>query len=102
MSDTVRLLTPFDPVVWDRERFEMFWGWRYRSKPMFPLAKRGLAIMRYHCFRRDRVIGWGNLRVEDGQLKSEFGYVAHQPRDRVFKRELDAELERIKAFLAIA
>jgi hypothetical protein len=48
------------------------------------------------------VIGWGNLRVGDGQLKSEFGYVAHRPRDRFFKRELDAELERIKTFLAVA
>jgi uncharacterized protein len=47
------------------------------------------------------VIGWGNLHVNDGQLNSEFGYVALQPRDRVFKRELDAELERIKTFLAI-
>jgi hypothetical protein len=48
------------------------------------------------------VIGWGNLRVEGGQLKSEFGYVAHRPRDRFFKLELDAELERIKAFLVVA
>src|SRR5215510_570228 len=23
----VRLLTPFDPVVWDRDRFELLWGW---------------------------------------------------------------------------
>ena len=29
VPDTVRLLTPFDPVVWDRERFEIFWGWQY-------------------------------------------------------------------------
>ncbi len=28
VPDTVHLLTPFDPVVWDRDRFEMFWGWR--------------------------------------------------------------------------
>ena len=69
---------------------------------MFRPPNAGLVIMRYHCFTADRVIGWGNLRVKNGQLKSEFGYVAHQPRDRVFKRELDAELERIKAFLAIA
>jgi uncharacterized protein YcaQ len=29
-SDTVRLLAPFDPVVWDRRRFELLWGWAYR------------------------------------------------------------------------
>ena len=58
--------------------------------------------MRSPMLYGDRVIGWGNLRVEDGQLKSEFGYVAHRPRDRFFKRELEAELERVKAFLAVA
>src|SRR3984957_9684477 len=26
-DEEVRLLTPFDPVVWDRRRFELFWGW---------------------------------------------------------------------------
>src|SRR5664279_5363741 len=26
----VRLLAPFDPVVHDRSRFELFWGWVYR------------------------------------------------------------------------
>ena len=26
-ADAVRLLAPFDPIVWDRRRFELFWGW---------------------------------------------------------------------------
>ena len=26
------LLAPFDPVVWDRRRFEAFWGWDYRLR----------------------------------------------------------------------
>jgi uncharacterized protein len=102
LQDTVRLLTPFDPVVWDRDRFEMFWGWQYRFEAYVPAPKRRLGYYALPLLYGDRVIGWGNLRVEDGQLTSEFGYVAHRPRDRVFKRELEAELERIKAFLAIA
>lgn len=97
----VRLLTPFDPVVWDRERFELFWGWLYRFEAYVPATKRERGYYALPLLCGDRVIGWGNLRVENGQLKSEFGYAAHQPRDRVFKRELDAELERVKAFLAI-
>ena len=29
-DDTVRLLAPFDPVVRDRARFDLLWGWVYR------------------------------------------------------------------------
>jgi len=101
LQDTVRLLTPFDPVVWDRDRFEMFWGWQYRFEAYVPATKRRLGYYALPLLYGDRVIGWGNLRVKDGQLNSEFGFAAHRPRDRFFKRELDAELERIKAFLAV-
>jgi hypothetical protein len=100
--DAVRLLTPFDPVVWDRDRFEMFWGWQYRFEAYVPPLKRRIGYYALPLLWRDRVIGWGNLRVEHGRLKSEFGYVANRPRDRVFTRELDVELERIKAFLGVA
>jgi hypothetical protein len=50
---------------------------------------------------RDRVIGWGNLSVLKGKLKAEFGYIGRQPRARVFKRELEAELDRVRAFLRL-
>jgi uncharacterized protein YcaQ len=41
-QETVRLLAPFDPVVWDRDRFEMLWGWAYRFEAYTPAAKRKL------------------------------------------------------------
>ena len=40
--DQVRLLTPFDPVVWDRRRFELLWGWAYRFEAYTPASKRKL------------------------------------------------------------
>ena len=101
VQDTVRFLTPFDPVVWDRDRFEMFWNWQYRFEAYVPAAKRRLGYYALPMLYGDRVIGWGNLRVDNRQLKSEFGYVANRQRDRFFKRELDAELERIKIFLGV-
>src|SRR6267378_2227758 len=98
--DTVRLLTPFDPVVRDRARFELLWGWIYRFEAYTPPAKRKLGYYALPLLWRDRVIGWGNLSVKNGELRSEFGYVkSHPPRDRAFKRELEAELDRIRAFL---
>jgi len=97
--DTVRLLAPFDPAVRDRDRFELLWGWVYRFEAYTPAPKRKLGYYALPLLWRDRVIGWGNLSVRDGQLKSEFGYVESAPRDRAFKRELEAELERMRVFL---
>jgi uncharacterized protein YcaQ len=99
--DSVRLLAPFDPLVHDRARFELLWGWRYRFEAYTPVAKRKLGYYALPLLWRDRVIGWGNLSVKNGQLEAKFGYVKSQPRDRVFKRELDAELDRMQAFLRL-
>jgi len=100
--DVVRLLAPFDPVVHDRPRFELLWGWTYRFEAYTPPARRKLGYYALPMLWRDRVIGWGNLAVEDGELRSEIGYVASRPpRDRAFARELDAELHRVRAFLGL-
>jgi uncharacterized protein len=101
-DDTVRLLAPFDPVVWDRWRFERLWGWTYRFEAYTPPAKRIRGYYAQPLLWRDEVIGWGNLSVNDGSLKADFGYVESEPRDRVFKRELEAELERVRKFLGLA
>ena len=97
----VRLLTPFDPLVWDRDRFELLWGWTYRFEAYTPPAKRIRGYYALPLLWRDRVIGWGNLSVKDGELKSELGYIESPPRDRTFKRELEAELERMRCFLGL-
>jgi hypothetical protein len=95
-------LAPFDPVVHDRTRFELLWGWTYRFEAYTPLAKRKRGYYALPLLWRDRVIGWGNLTVNDGKLTSEIGYVAGRPpRDRVFKREFEAELERMRLFLGV-
>lgn len=36
----VRFLSPFDPLVWDRRRFEHLWGWPYRFEAYTPATKR--------------------------------------------------------------
>jgi uncharacterized protein len=98
----VRLLTPFDPVVWDRDRFELLWAWQYRFEAYTPAPKRKLGYYAMPLLWRDRVIGWANLSVEKGRLQSQFGYIEPRlPRDRTFRQELEAELDRIRSFLSI-
>ena len=100
VADSVRLLAPFDPVVWDRRRFELFWGWAYRFEAYTPAPKRVRGYYALPLLWRDAVIGWGNLAVQDGALKAELGYVSGKaPRDTAYKRELEAELERMRVFL---
>jgi uncharacterized protein YcaQ len=101
-DDRVRLLAPFDPVVWDRRRFEMFWGWAYRFEAYTPVSKRKLGYYALPLLWRDRVIGWGNLSLTDGTLRSEFGYVAGRPpRDRAFRMALEDEVAGIRLFLGL-
>jgi uncharacterized protein YcaQ len=64
-------------------------------------VKRRLGYYALPLLWRDRVIGWGNLTVRNGALQAVIGYVDAQPRDRAFKREMDAELDRIRAFLGL-
>ncbi len=100
-QDRVWLLAPFDPLVRDRARFELLWGWVYRFEAYTPTRKRRLGYYALPLLWRERVIGWANLSVKNGELKSEFGYVGSQPRDRAFKRELEAELDRMRVFLGL-
>ncbi|HEX4151486.1 MAG TPA: crosslink repair DNA glycosylase YcaQ family protein [Steroidobacteraceae bacterium] len=102
VDDEVRLLTPFDPVVWDRRRFEIFWGWSYRFEAYTPASKRKLGYYALPILWRDQVVGWGNLSVTNGELLSSFGYVrGSAPREPAFRQGLQAELERIGIFLGL-
>jgi uncharacterized protein YcaQ len=99
-KDALRLLAPFDPIVWDRRRFELFWNWAYRFEAYTPSPKRKLGYYALPLLWRDQVIGWANLTTKETTLRSDFGYVkGHAPRERVFKRELEAEMERMRLFL---
>jgi len=101
-GNVVRLLAPFDPVVWDRRRFEIFWGWAYRFEAYTPVSMRKRGYYALPLLWRDRVIGWGNVSVKNGRLHSDVGYVAPDaPRDRPFRRALEDELDRLRVFLAL-
>jgi uncharacterized protein len=100
LDGEVRLLTPFDPVVWDRRRFEIFWNWVYRFEAYTPAPKRKLGYYALPLLWHERVIGWGNLTVADGRLIAEFGYAdGKAPRNPGFRAALEAELERVRGFL---
>ncbi|HSI61358.1 MAG TPA: crosslink repair DNA glycosylase YcaQ family protein [Ideonella sp.] len=101
VDDAVRLLAPFDPVVWDRRRFELFWGWAYRFEAYTPAPQRVRGYYALPLLWRDEVIGWANVGVKDGQLQPELGFVNKRPRDPFFNAALDEELQRMTVFLGL-
>jgi uncharacterized protein len=102
VPDAVRLLAPFDPVVWDRRRFELFWQWAYRFEAYTPVKKRKLGYYALPLLWRDQVIGWGNVAVKGGGIQADIGYVrGRPPRDRAFRSALEGELNRLGVFLGL-
>jgi hypothetical protein len=98
--DRVHLLAPFDPVVWDRRRFEMLWDWAYRFEAYTPAPKRKLGYYALPLLWRDRAIGWANITMREGNIDPEVGYVSGRiPRDRGFKQALEREIEAMRGFL---
>ena len=68
LDDEVRLLTPFDPVVWDRSPLRDFLELGLSFRGLYPAPKRKLGYYALPMLWRDRVMGWGNLAVADGRL----------------------------------
>lgn len=98
-ENKVRFLAPFDPLVWDRERFHLLWDWHYRFEAYTPIAKRIRGYYAMPLLWQDDVIGWVNVSKSGTNLEFEFGFVDKQPKSKEFKTELAAEVERFKTFL---
>jgi uncharacterized protein len=99
-EEKVRFLAPFDPLVWDRRRFEHFWGWAYRFEAYTPMAKRKLGYYAMPLLWRDDVVGWVN--VSSKPLSVEAGFLNGELKDAAFRREFEAEVERFRLFLGSA
>ena len=102
VDDKLRFLAPFDPIVWDRARFEVFWGWRYRFEAYTPAAKRQLGYYALPLLWREKIIGWANLTMSPRGLQTQFGYVSGSaPRERAYRLALDEELNAMQRFLGL-
>ena len=58
--ERARLLAPFDPVVWDRRRFELLWGWAYKFEAYTPAARRTMGHYALPLLYGDQAVGWAN------------------------------------------
>jgi uncharacterized protein YcaQ len=99
-----RLLAPFDPVVWDRRRFELLWGWTYRFEAYTPPAQRTLGHYALPLLWGDAVVGWGNAALLDkAHLRVGIGLVEPRlAREPALGAAVDDDLARMAGFLGLA
>ena len=102
VMDCVRFLAPFDPLVWDRERFEQLWQWSYRFEAYTPAAKRVRGYYAMPVLWQDDVVGWANARVVEACLQVELGFARGRPGDSGFSQGVARELARFAAFLGVS
>jgi uncharacterized protein YcaQ len=95
----VRILAPFDPLVWDRRRFALLWDWEYRFEAYTPEADRQLGYYAMPLLWGEHVIGWANAAVTNSTPRVTPGFIGAAPKGRDFHRELDAEVARLTIFL---
>jgi uncharacterized protein YcaQ len=105
ITDEVRLLAPFDPVTWDRLRFELLWRWPYRLEAYTPAAQRKYGHYALPLLWRDRVIGWANVSASRSanstspRLDVSLGFAEQRPQEAAFEQSLEAEVARLRHFL---
>jgi uncharacterized protein YcaQ len=89
------------PVVWDRRRFHLFWGWEYKMEAYVPAHKRRMGHYAMPILWGEQIPGWANLKVVDGRLQHELGFAGPRPRGRAFQLALDDALQHMHEFLQL-
>jgi uncharacterized protein YcaQ len=101
VDERLRFLAPFDPVVWDRRRFQLFWGWEYKLEAYVPAHKRRMGHYAMPMLWGEQILGWANLKVVDRRLQHELGFAGPQPRGSAFQLALHEALQQMQEFLEL-
>ena len=101
--ETVRLLAPFDPVVWDRRRFEILWGWAYRFEAYTPVKKRDARLLRPAAAlaRSRHRLGQRHGQGRRAGVGPRLRQRTTTARSRASARRSTRRLEKLRAFLGL-
>ena len=96
------MLSPFDPLIRDRKRTALIFGFDYRIEVFVPEAKRRYGYYVFPLLEGDRLVGRIDMRRDDAVLRVDRLWL--EPGVRLSKGRsaaLEAELARIARFCGL-
>lgn len=103
-EEEVRLLSPFDPVLRDRQRTERLFGFDYRFEAFVPKPKRRYGYYVMPLLQGDRLIGRVDPALDRAKGLLEIRRVWWEPGVRATKRRvalLEAEVARLSGLIGV-
>lgn len=100
----VRFLSPFDPMIRERDRTQRFFGFDYRFEAFVPAAKRVWGYYVLPMLERDRLIGRIELKAHRDRGELEVRGFWLEPGVRPAKARMarvEAEIERWRLFAGL-
>ncbi len=100
----IRVLSPFDPALRDRDRAQRLFGFHYRIEVFVPAAKRRFGYYVFPLLEGDRLIGRIDMRARRDTGRLSVTALWPEPSlawSTARNRRLEAELDRVARFAGL-
>jgi uncharacterized protein len=99
-SEMVHILSPFDPLIIQRKRTELFFGYGHRFEAYVPKDKRVFGYFALPVLVGDHIVAAIDLKTDRRKrelLVQKWNWIGKRPR-KDLKRRIEEELHRFKRF----